>query len=99
MLVALAGDDQATLVLERPQCRLRGVTIERRLGTDGREPGGTEAALEISDCLAALTGLQWEVPRNSSSSCIRAPLPLAPTIFFFTSPPSISSSVGMLITL
>ena len=98
LLVADAGVAQTTLALERAQRRLRGRAEQTRLGTSGRKPGGAEAALQIAYGLAALTGRQREVPRNSSSSCIRAPLPLAPTIFFFTSPPSKISSVGMLIT-
>ena len=39
----------------------------RRRG--GWEPGGTEAALQVADGLAALTGCQREVGRNSLSSC------------------------------
>lgn len=99
VLIALAGDDQTAFALEGPQGGLGGRAKKRRLGAGGREPGGTEAALEVANGLAALTGSQWEVPRNSSSSCNRAPLPLAPTIFFLTSPSWINSSVGMLITL
>jgi hypothetical protein len=42
---------------------------ETRLGADGGgEPGGTEAALKIANCLAVLTGSQREVGRNSFSS-------------------------------
>ena len=65
----------------------------------------TEAALEVADRLAALSLPQREVTRqcvvarNSSSSCSRAPLLLAPTSRFETSPPENTSSVGMLITL
>ena len=70
-----------------------------RLGTGRMEAGGAEAALQVADRFAPLTRGQWEVARNSSSSWRRAPLPLAPTIFFFTSPSWSTSSVGMLITL
>ena len=44
-------------------------TESRRLGAGGGwKPGGTEAALQIADGLAALTGCQREVGRNSLSS-------------------------------
>ena len=52
----------------------------------GWKPGGTEAALQIAYGLAALTGCQREVGRNSSSSCSSWPLPLAPTRRLRTSP-------------
>ena len=48
-----------------------------RLGARGGwEPGGTEAALQIADGLAVLTGGQREVGRNSLSSCEQLALAL-----------------------
>ena len=63
------------------------------------KPGGTEAALYIAYCLAALTGSQREVGRNSLSSWRSWPLPLAPTIRLATSPLLNTNRVGMLMTL
>jgi len=56
--------------LERADGSLGGSTHHARLGVGrGCEPGGTEATLQIADGLAALTGCQREVGRNSLSSC------------------------------
>jgi len=87
------------MLLELTDRCLRDRAKKTRLGTRRRKAGGTEAALQVADRFAPLTRGQWEVARNSSSSWRRAPLPLAPTIFFFTSPSWSTSSVGMLITL
>jgi hypothetical protein len=99
LVVAQSGGTETTLVLEVTQRGFGRRAKKTRLGAGGLEPGGAEAALKVAYGLAALTGCQREVARNSSSSCISAPLPLAPTIFFLISPPSNSSSVGMLMTL
>ncbi len=99
VFVAVAGDPEATLILEPLDGRLGDSAKKGRLGTDGREPGGPEAALQVADGVAPLPWGQWEVARNSSSSSSRAPLPLAPTIFFLTSPSCRTSRVGMLMTL
>ena len=99
LVVAGTGRPQAAFAAGIAQRRFGRRAKKTRLGTGGWKPGGAEAALKVAYGLAALTGCQREVARNSSSSCISAPLPLAPTIFFLTSPPSNRSSVGMLITL
>ncbi len=99
LLVALAGRPESAVVLEPDQGRFGGRAKKTRLGTGRSESGGAEAALQVSDGLAALTGSQWEAVRNSSSSWSRPPLGLAPTIFFLTSPSCNTSRVGMLITL
>jgi hypothetical protein len=44
-VIAHAGSPQAALVLEVAQHLLGRRAEKTRLGTDGREPGGTEAAL------------------------------------------------------
>jgi hypothetical protein len=98
-LVADTRFDEATNLLEVPERRFGDLAEAAGLGTDGRETGGAEAPLQVADGFAALARGQWEVARNSSSSCMRAPLPLAPTIFFLTSPSWRTSSVGMLMTL
>jgi hypothetical protein len=60
---------QAAPRLEGPHGIFSGRAKNRRLGTGGGwKPGGTEAALQIANGLAALTGCQREVGRNSSSS-------------------------------
>jgi len=70
LLVADAVAAQAAAVLESANGLFRGSTKIRRLGAGGGwKPGGTEAALQIAYCLAALTGCQREVGRNSLSSC------------------------------
>ena len=63
------------------------------------EPGSTEAALKIADGLVVLTRGQRELARNSSSSCMSWPLPLAPTRRLAMTPLVNTSNVGMLITL
>ena len=90
---------QPAMALERLHGGLRRGAEQTRLGTFGREPGGTEAALQIADGVAVLTRGQLEETRNSSSSWSSWDLPLAPTRRFCTSPPLKTRSVGMLITL
>ena len=99
LIVATAGGSQASIVLKCGERCLGERAKKTRLGAGRSESGRAEAALQVSDGLAALTRPQWELVRNSSSSWSRAPLPLAPTIFFLTSPSCSTSSVGMLITL
>ena len=69
VLVADAVGLQATRLLEATQGVFRGVAEDARLGArGGGEPGGSEAALQIANGLAALTGSQREVGRNSFNS-------------------------------
>ena len=68
-LVAATVAAQPAAGLEGTHGGFGGRTKSRRLGAGGGwEPGGTEAALQIADGLAALTGCQREVGRNSLSS-------------------------------
>jgi len=61
---------QSPAALEGANRLFGGSAKKRRLGAGGGwKPGGTEAALQIAYCLAALTGCQREVGRNSLSSC------------------------------
>ena len=61
---------QSPAALEGAYRLFRGSAKKRRLGAGGGwKPGGTEAALQIAYGLAALTGCQREVGRNSLSSC------------------------------
>ena len=100
MFVADAVGFQAAGLLEAPHRMHGGSAEDARLGArGGGEPGGTEAALQIANGLAALTGSQREVGRNSFSSWRSWPLPLAPTRRLRTSPWWNTSRVGMLITL
>jgi hypothetical protein len=96
---------QATQTLEggdRLACRRAEVTGDVPVGW---QTCRAEAPLQVTDRLAALSLPQWEVARqcvvarNSSSSWSRAPLLLAPTRRFETSPPENTRSVGMLMTL
>ena len=69
LFVAATVTAQAATGLEGPDGLFCGRTKSRRLGAGGGwKPGGTEAALQIAYGLAALTGCQREVGRNSSSS-------------------------------
>jgi hypothetical protein len=68
LLVTSAVAAQAAPGLKGADGSFSGTTKSRRLGGGGRKPGGTEAALQIAYGLAALTGCQREVGRNSSSS-------------------------------
>ena len=97
-LVAAPVVVQAAVALEGLHGGFRRGAEQTRLGTDRGEPGGTEAALQIADGVAVLTGGQL-VETNSSSSWSNWDLPLAPTRRFCTSPPLKTSRVGMLITL
>ena len=100
MLVAHAVGPESANGLERVDRPLSGIAVDTRLGARGGWiPGGTEAALQIANGLAALTGSQREVGRNSFSSWRSWPLPLAPTSRFATSPWLNTRRVGMLITL
>ncbi len=69
LLVAAPVASQAPSALKGANCLFGGTTKGRRLGSGGgRESGGTKAALQVAYCLAALTGCQREVGRNSLSS-------------------------------
>ena len=95
----MPGGPETAVVLKGDEGRFGGRAKKTRLDADRSESGGAEAALQVSDGLAALTGSQWEAVRNSSSSWSRPPLGLAPTIFFLTSPSWRTRSVGIDITL
>lgn len=68
------------------------------LGVGDGAAGEAETALEVADRLAVLTGDQ-RGETNSPSSWSSWPLPFAPTSRFWTSPPSKTNRVGMLMTL
>ena len=70
LFVAASVAPQPAPELKGANSVFSGRTKSRRLGAGGGwEPGGAEAALQIAYCLAALTGCQREVGRNSLSSC------------------------------
>src|SRR5690606_31361921 len=94
-LVAHAALKRPTLGLEGAD-RLFGRRAEdASLGRIRFVTGSGEAALEITDCFTALTRGQREESRNSSSSCRRWPLLLAPTSRLWTSPLSNTRRVGI----
>ena len=69
LLVAAAVDSEAPGALERPDGRLGGGAVAPYLGAAGREAGGTEAALKVTDSFAGVSRPQREpVGRNSFSS-------------------------------
>jgi hypothetical protein len=69
LFVATTVGTQTTAALKGANRFFSRTTIDRALGTcGGWKSGGTEAALQISNGLAALTGCQREVGRNSLSS-------------------------------
>ena len=96
--VALAVVAQPAMALEGADGVHRG-RVEQPGSSSAGETGGAEAALQVADGVAVLTGGQREETRNSSSSWSSWDLPLAPTRRLCTSPPEKTSSVGMLITL
>ena len=99
LLIAAAVDMEATGALERPNGRFCGRAVAPGLGTTGREAGGTEAALEITNSFAGVSRAQREpVGRNSFSSSSNCPLPLAPISRLRSSPSEKTSRVGMLMT-
>jgi hypothetical protein len=69
LFVTPAVTSQAAPGLEGADRFFGGRAKSRRLGAGGGwKPSGPEAALQIAYCLAALTGCQREVGRNSLSS-------------------------------
>ncbi len=70
LLVAAAVATQTAPALKGADSVFRGAAVQSPLGIGGEwKSSGAEAALEIADGLAALTGCQREVGRNSLSSC------------------------------
>lgn len=70
VLAAQTIDGEASRVLKLPNGCLGRATEKTGLGDRiGQEPGGAEAALQITDGFSALARDQGEVTRNSSSSC------------------------------
>ncbi len=70
LFVAATVTTQPAAGLEGTNRSFGGRAEGRRLGAGGGwKPGDTEAALQIAYGLAALTGCQREVGRNSLSSC------------------------------
>jgi hypothetical protein len=68
-LVALVDRAYVPRELKCVQCTEGGRAERARLGTDGGGvPGGSEAALQVANGLALLTGSQREAGRNSESS-------------------------------
>ena len=60
---------QAARLLKRSRCLFRGSTKDAGLGTcGGCETCGGQAPLKVANCIAAVTGGQREVGRNSLSS-------------------------------
>jgi hypothetical protein len=99
LVVAAAVDSEAPGTLERPDGRFGGGAVAAYLGPAGREAGGAEAALKVTDSFAGVSRPQREpVGRNSFNSSSNWPLPLAPINRLRSSPSEKTSSVGMLIT-
>ena len=99
LFVARARGVESAVGLERQYGGFGRVTKCARLGAVGAEPGGAEAALQISDGFAALAATQGEVARNPSISWSRAPFESAPVTRPTGSPPLNMIIVGIDITL